>query len=173
MKFKNEPLWSFLQWQRASGVEVGVFPSNKRDDAGNARFTLRVIDPDDPETGYTFIASFSKKQLLAEASCEMNGDKPTRDAVAKSKYWDSVIKDAGKAAKYVACHCTFEPTDDAERAGETFISITKSGTASSISSYDAFEDEGETATAATPASEPAPAKPNQSRNRNRGARVSS
>lgn len=155
MKFRNEPLWSFLETQRASGVDVRVFPSNRRDDDGNARFTLRVVDPDEPETGHAFLASFSKNTLLDEAKCEFIGDKPTRAAVKKSEAWDAVLQDAKQAAKYVACHCIIEEKDvdnntfTEDRIGTEFVSVTIGGEAKSISGTDDFADEGNTARSAS------------------------
>lgn len=139
MKFNSEPLWNFLEFHRASGADVRVFPSNKRDASGNARFVLRLVDPDEPETGGGFLASFSQTTLKEEATCEFVGDKPTRKAVQRSEAWDETLSDAKKCVKYLACHCIIEESDvddvtfTKDRVDTEFISITTTKGATSIS----------------------------------------
>ena len=151
MKFNSEPLWNFLEFHRSCGADVRVFPSNKRDEHGNARFVLRLIDPDEPETGGGFLASFSQTTLKEEAACRYVGDKPTREAVERSQAWDALLSDAKKCVKYIACHCIVEESDvdnihfTADRVDTEFVSITTTKGATSISGVTDFVDAGASA----------------------------
>ena len=130
MIIKSEPLSKYVQSWRDSGVDVAVFPTQ----AGN-RYALRVIDPDDPETGLAFLAAFSSN--LREA------DRPSVKAeqVKASKALDTMLHDNKAMAKYSACHCVIDADSLAqfpdkyaeEDLGKTFVIISSCGTAVSDS----------------------------------------
>ena len=139
MILKSEPLSQYLQQYRESGVDVAVFPTV----AGN-RYALRIIDPDEPETGLSFVAAFSSN--LREA------DRPKDKAsqVKASKALDAMLNDAKAMAKYSACHCVIDADSLAqfpdkyadEDLGKTFVIIASAGTAVSDSYQEAKQEKG-------------------------------
>lgn len=116
---KTKPLASYLNELRAGGIEVGPFPTRNKD-----RYGLRVIDPEHPDTGYGFIASFSssKEHRVTEA------DRPDGNAVEcerRTKWLDDMLHSTGLQARFVVCYCVNEET------GEEYDVIAYSGTAKS------------------------------------------
>ena len=136
---KSEPLSQYVQQFRDSGIDVAVFPTV----AGN-RYALRVIDPDEPETGLSFVAAFSSN--LREA------DRPKDKAsqVKASKALDAMLNDNKAMAKYSACHCVIDSDSLAqfpdkyteEDLGKTFVIISSAGTATSDSYQEIKEEKG-------------------------------
>lgn len=134
---KSEPLSNFVAQYRESGLDVGVFPTQ----AGN-RYALRVVDPDEPQTGLTFLAAFSSN--LREA------DRPSdkKKQVTASKALDDMLHDDKAMARYSACTCVIDRdsikqfpdkyTD--EDFGKMFIIISAAGTAVSDSYQEVVEE---------------------------------
>jgi len=134
---KSEPLSQYLQQFRDSGVDVAVFPTQ----SGN-RYALRVIDPDEPETGLSFVAAFSSN--LREA----DRPKTSTEQVKASKALDAMLRDNKAMAKYSACHCVIDSDSLAqfpekyseEDLGKTFVIISAAGTATSDSYREIAEE---------------------------------
>ena len=125
---KSEPLSDFIAQYLEVGLDVGVFPTQSGD-----RYALRLVDPDEPQIGTAFLASFSKK--VKEA------DRPA-DAAAQveaSKALDALIHSDKASTKLVVCHCVVDDESvekfgfDEEDLGNTFLSISYPGTAESDS----------------------------------------
>jgi len=134
---KSEPLSKYVQQFRDSGLDVAVFPTQ----SGN-RYALRVIDPDEPEIGLSFVAAFSSN--LREA------DRPKTDVeqVKASKALDAMLQDNKAMATYSACHCVIDSDSLAqfpekyseEDLGKMFVIISAAGTATSDSYREIAEE---------------------------------
>ena len=134
---KSEPLSSFVAQFRESGLDVGVFPTQ----AGN-RYALRVVDPDEPQTGLGFLAAFSSN--LREA------DRPSDKAkqIVASKALDNMLHDDKAMARYSACTCVidadsikqFSDKYTEDDLGRTFVIISAAGTAVSDSYREVVEE---------------------------------
>lgn len=125
---KTEPLGDYLDQYREVGLDAGVFPTQSGD-----RYALRLIDPDEPNVGTSFLASFSKKVTEANRPSDPN------EQIAASKKLDDMIHDAKASTKFVVCHCVIDEESvekygfSEEDLGNTFLSISYPGTAESDS----------------------------------------
>lgn len=137
----TKTLQEYLQEFRESGSDLGVFPSSSSN-----RFVLRVIDPDEPETGYTYVASFSKKSFSEEATIPSDAKKAKKASIAL----DEMLHDAKRCSQLVVCFCVIddESISDGyateEQLGHTFVTVAKPNTAKSLSYGEADEAEAET-----------------------------
>lgn len=137
---KTQTLQQYLEGFRESGSDLGVFPSSSSN-----RFVLRVIDPDEPETGYTYVASFSKKSFATEATVPSDAKKARKASIAL----DELLHDAKRCSQLVACFCIIDDESvekgfaKEEQLGQTFVSVAKPQTATSLSYGDADEAEAE------------------------------
>lgn len=137
---QTQTLQQYLEGFRESGSDLGVFPSSSSN-----RFVLRVIDPDEPETGYTYVASFSKKSFATEATIPSDANKAKKASIAL----DEMLHDAKRCAKLVVCFCIIDEKSiedgfaTKDQFGHTFVTIAKPNTATSLSYGDADEAEAE------------------------------
>lgn len=137
---KTQTLQEYLDGFRETGSDLGVFPSSKSN-----RFVLRVIDPDDPSTGYTYVASFSKKSFADEASIPSNPKKAQKASLAL----DEMLHDSKRCSQLVVCFCVIDDESveqgfaTEEQLGNTFVTIGKPNTAQSLSYGEADEAEEE------------------------------
>lgn len=133
---KSEPIGDFIAKYQEVGLDVGVFPTQSGD-----RYALRLIDPDEPETGTSFLASFSSK--VKEA------DRPSDDAgqVKASKTLDAMLHDQKASSRFVVCYCVVDEKSvedgyaEPDDIGNTFLSIAHPGTAVSDSYREAKAEE--------------------------------
>lgn len=125
---KTEPISDFIAQYQEVGLDVGAFPTQSGD-----RYALRLVDPDEPQVGTAFLASFSKKVKEADRPDDAG------EQVIASKKLDSLIHDAKASTKLVVCHCVIDQESvdsygfDEEDLGNTFLSIAYAGTAESDS----------------------------------------
>ncbi len=132
---KTETLGLYLQQFRDGGLDLGVFPSQS-----GKRFTLRVVDPDEPETGLTFVASFAKS--VEEADIPENRS----EAIKASRALDAMLHDTKQTAQYCACYCIVDQESveggfaEPEDIGKTFVSIAHPKAVASLS-YQEVEEE--------------------------------
>lgn len=132
---KNEPLNTFVQRYKESGIDIAVFPTSNGD-----KFALRVVDPDDPKRGLAHLATFAGTCEEAKMPDGLNAQ------ILKNRELDAMIKDPKKQAKYIACYCVVDEESlkhstklTAQDIGKTFISISHPHAVESLS-YRELED---------------------------------
>ena len=115
---KSEPLGDFIAQYTEVGLDVAVFPTQSGD-----RYALRLIDPDEPQIGTAFLASFSSK---VEEANRPNGDAARK---AASDKLNELIHSDKASSKFVVCHCVIDQESvekfgfSEEDLGNTFLSI--------------------------------------------------
>ena len=133
----SQPLSTYLQDIFDSGLDVGAFPTI----AGN-RYALRLVDPEDEETGLGFIAAFSSN--LREADRPSDPKEQTR----VNTELNEILHDRVKSAKYNVCFCHIDAASVAQfpdkytkdDIGKSFVIIAGTGTAVS-DAYRTYEEE--------------------------------
>lgn len=125
---KSEPLGDFIAQYTEVGLDVAVFPTQSGD-----RYALRLIDPDEPQIGTAFLASFSSK---VEEANRPNGEAARK---AASDKLNELIHSDKASSKFVVCHCVIDQESvekfgfSEEDLGNTFLSISYPGTVESDS----------------------------------------
>lgn len=125
---KSEPLSDFIAQYLEVGLDVGVFPTQSGD-----RYALRLVDPDEPQVGTAFLASFSKKVKEADRPSDEKKQAAASDAL------NELIHSDKASTKLVVCHCVIDNESvekfgfDEEDLGNTFLSISYPGTVESDS----------------------------------------
>ena len=125
---KSEPLGDYIAQYLEVGLDVGVFPTQSGD-----RYALRLVDPDEPNVGTAFLASFSSK--VEEANRPENAAKRK----AASDNLNALIHSDKASSKFVVCHCVIDQESvekynfSEEDLGNTFLSISYPGTVESDS----------------------------------------
>ena len=124
---KSKSLSAYVAEFIDAGLDVGVFRSTN----GN-RFVLRLVDPDEPNLGLSYLAHFANDVREADRTFIGNDvNKPTPESVEREQALNEMLHDVKKAAHYNACFCTIDEeslakfpdrytTDD---LGTTFVSI--------------------------------------------------
>ena len=136
---KSQPLMDFINEYRESGLDVAAFPSQKGD-----RFTLRIVDADDPKIGLGFLASFAKGLKEADRPGNDNRD----GQILANRKLDDILHDEKQMARYSACHCVIDADSvkqfpdryTATDIGRKFVVVSACGTALS-DSYDETKEE--------------------------------
>lgn len=160
IKGTPKPLSEFVNEYQELGLDVAPFATQKGD-----RFTLRLIDPEHPEEGGAYLASFASgkkdpKRRVVEA------DRP-HPSVAPGVY-DAANKEASDklnalihsaaASKFVVCFCVIDDSAikefnlDPDDKDNTFLSVAYCNRVASDSYAEAkTESASATATAEAPA----------------------
>ena len=132
---KTQPLSDYVAQYRDGGVDVAAFPT--RD---TKRLTLRIVDPEDKETGLAFLASFSKNVKEADLPSDEKAQTKANQAM------DAILNDNAKMAKFQVCFCVIDAeslshsdTLTEDDLGREFISVSYTGTAKSLS-YKTYEE---------------------------------
>ena len=110
MILKSEPLSDYVASYRDAGIDVAAFPSSRGD-----RYVLRLVDPDDPETGTAYLASF------ANALKEANRPSDPKAQTKANKALDEMLNDVHQMSKYTVCYCVID-TKSVEKYPEKYTS---------------------------------------------------
>lgn len=122
----SEPLSDFLSRYRESGIDVAAFKTHAGD-----RYALRIVDPEDPETGLAFLASFAKGVKEADRPSDEN------QQILANRKLNDILNDPKKQTRFVVCTCVVDEQslkdyDYAEEdLGKTWLTVANSGTSTS------------------------------------------